>query len=67
MPEEVNLKAVFDCEVGHSTRGSKRFTIGKVGDQISGTLFIRKGIDFFPKKVIITFSNREEGLEDDSR
>ena len=51
----MELQAKYDCVIGKS----KHFTIGKLGDEISGGLYIRKGIEV-PDDIIISFKKEEE-------
>ena len=49
------LKAKYDCIMGKC----KHFTIGKLGDEISGGIYIKKGIEA-PDKIVVIFKEAEE-------
>jgi len=51
----MKLYAKYDCIMGKN----KHFTIGKLGDKISGGLYIQKGTEV-PDEIVISFKKKAE-------
>ena len=51
----MELQAKYDCIMGKS----RHFTVGKLGDKISGGFYIQLGTEV-PKEITITFKSKDE-------